>query len=392
MADQKKFDIIIAGAGAAGLSLLWQILKSPSLRDQQILLIDQFLKPSNDKTWCFWENLELPDDELVYHSWNKLLVKIGGKTYLEELNKYRYKCLRSDDFSGYILNKAKQSTQVTFLEANINGFSYEAEVGNVHTSRGDFESKQIFQSVLQPPGYEDFKVDISLIQHFLGWEIQCNEKIFDPKIPTFMDFDVPQANGMSFIYLLPFSKNKALVEYTVFSNQVLGKDLYRNQIKHYLRSSYKLEKNDFLVEREEFGAIPMEDRRYPAKYCNFVWNVGTVGGYAKPSSGYVFSRIQKHTSKIVKALKSNTAIPDTPPSTYRFRVYDLMMLYLLEHEQENALNAFNNLFMKNHFDDVLQFLSEESSLKQELTIFSKMPYMPFFRSIYNMRHRVFTGA
>lgn len=392
MVDQKRFDIIIAGAGAAGLSLLWRILKSPLLKNHQILLVDESFKPTNDKTWCFWEDVELPDNNLIHHSWDKLRVNIGGKSYTEMLINFQYKCLKSEDYSGYILNQAKKNDQVTFLESDVEGFSSGSDSGQIHTSDGEYESNKIFQSVLKPPNYENLKVDISLKQHFLGWEIECNQDLFDANTPTFMDFDVPQMNGTSFIYLLPFSKRKALVEYTIFSDHLLEKELYRKQIKDYLKDTYTIKRSDFTVVREEFGAIPMEDRRYPPKYCDFVWNIGTVGGLAKPSTGYVFNRIQKHTSTIVKALETNSGISKYPLSSFRFRVYDLMMLYLLAYEKKNALNVFECLFKKNNLDDVLRFLSEESSIAQELSIFSKMPYMPFFRSIYKMSHRIFTGA
>lgn len=392
MTEQNRFDIIIAGAGAAGLSLLWRIIHSSILSNHNILLIDQSFELTDDKTWCFWEDLELPDELLIHHSWNQLLVKIGGDTYSEELKKYRYKCLRSEDFSGYILNRAKKNNQVTFLEADIHNFSSDDQSGKVHTSKGDFRSNRIFQSVLKPRKYNELNVDISLIQHFLGWEIEYNENLFNPDIPIFMDFDIPQENGTSFIYLLPFSKRKALVEFTIFSNQLLEKHQYREQIRDYLRTNYDVHQHDYSIHREEFGTIPMEDRRYPSQYCAFVWNIGIVGGYAKPSTGYTFSRIQKHTSEITKALESNKNIPESSPSSYRFRVYDLMMLYLLEYEKGNALNVFECLFKKNNFDDVLQFLAETSSIKQELAIFSKMPYPPFFRSIYSMKHRIFSGA
>ncbi|NBC03458.1 MAG: hypothetical protein GVY20_07100 [Bacteroidetes bacterium] len=392
MADNKRFDIIIAGAGAAGLSLLWRIMNSPVLRDRQILLIDQSLEPVNDKTWCFWEDLDLPVDGLIHHSWKKLLVRIGDQFFSENLQNYTYQCLRSGDFSEFILQEARKGKQVTLLKADIKNFFSDDRHGHVQTSEGDFESSKIFQSALRPPEFKNLTVDISLVQHFLGWEISSNQNLFDPGRATFMDFQVPQSNGTSFIYVLPFSENKALVEYTIFSDHLLEKERYREQIKNYVQTRYNLKEDNYTIDREEFGAIPMEDRKYPAKFCEFVWNIGTVGGFAKPSTGYTFSRIQKRSIEITKALEAGVQIPESRVSNYRFRVYDIMMLYLLTYEKENALKAFQCLFQKNNFDQVLQFLSEESTPALELSIFSKMPYMPFFRSIYSMKHRIFSGA
>lgn len=50
-----EYDIIIAGAGCAGLSLLYAILNSPTLKGQNILVIDKSFEKSNDRTWCFWK-------------------------------------------------------------------------------------------------------------------------------------------------------------------------------------------------------------------------------------------------------------------------------------------------------------------------------------------------
>lgn len=392
MTNQSKFDIIIAGAGAAGLSLLWRIMESPVLQDLKILLIDQSFELKNDKTWCFWEDLEFPEADLLYHAWNQLEVCVHGNTYSGSLMKYQYRCLRSIDFESSIMSKAKHSSRITFLETKILGFSGENREGTVHTSDGDFSAEYIFQSVKKPRDFDNLKVDIALTQHFLGWEIETEDVLFDPEVATFMDFDVSQKHGVTFVYLLPFSKNEALVEYTIFSNRILKPEIYREEIEAYLKKKYQLKKDQYEVQREEFGAIPMEDRKYPAWFCNRVLNIGTVAGLAKPSTGYTFSRIQKHSNEIVQALKNGTRLSGNRPSSYRFRVYDLMMLYILDQERENSLTVFNNLFNKNSFDRVMQFLAEETNFFQELAIFSGMPYRPFFRSIYRMKHRIFTGA
>ena len=392
MSDQKKFDFIIAGAGAAGLSLVRRMLDSPILKNRKILVIDQSFKPSRDKTWCFWEDFDLPDTNLIYHTWNKLLVRINGQTYSETLTEYRYNCLRSDDFSSPILEQAKEHPNVTFLEADILDFSGNKNTATVHTSNGDFNAEYIFQSVKKPPNFEKLKVDISLIQHFLGWEIESEKDFLAPETATFMDFEVPQKNGVSFMYLLPFSEKKALAEYTVFSKKILAEEEYQKEISDYLEKNYQLKESDYTIKRKEFGAIPMEDRRYPAWYCKNVLNMGTIAGLSKPSTGYTFSRIQKHSTLIINALEQGKKLPQNQSSSYRFRVYDLMMLYLLACETGNSRQVFFNLFDKYSFELVLKFLAEETNPIEEIKIFSGMPYRPFFRSIYKMKHRIFTGA
>jgi lycopene beta-cyclase len=50
-----NYDYIVAGAGAAGLSLIAHMIHSGQFSDKKILLIDRSPKTQNDRTWCFWE-------------------------------------------------------------------------------------------------------------------------------------------------------------------------------------------------------------------------------------------------------------------------------------------------------------------------------------------------
>ncbi|NDA64318.1 MAG: lycopene cyclase, partial [Chitinophagia bacterium] len=52
-----------------------------------------------------------------------------------------------------------------------------------------------------------------LLQHFKGWMIETSEDCFDPDKATFMDFRVSQQSGTTFVYVLPVTNRRALVEY-----------------------------------------------------------------------------------------------------------------------------------------------------------------------------------
>jgi len=392
MALPSSYDIIIAGAGASGLSLAWYIMQSEQLREKKVLLLDLSLKPKNDKTWCFWEDRHLPDSELIHHSWKTLQVQAFDNLYSEDLSSYRYQCMRSIDYSTAILEKAADFPGFTLAEASITGFSELNGSGVVHTSKGDFSAEWIFQSAIRPKEYYDQPVDVSLKQHFMGIEIKTKKPLFDPDKVMLMDFDTSQKHGLTFFYVLPYSKNEALVEYTFFTDTILSDREYRDGIDAHLETRYGLGKDDFKITRSETGAIPMEDRRYPAWFNPRVLNIGTVGGLTKPSTGYTFTRIHKHCKKIVKALEKNDTPPEASGSDYRFRIYDMMLLYLLKEEPEVCKTIFHDLFKKNSFDKILRFLEEETNLAEEISIFASLPYNPFFRAIYGMKHRIFTGS
>ena len=73
-----------------------------------------------------------------------------------------------------------------------------------------------------------------LIQHFFGINITAEDNTFNEKELTLMYF-TEENNILHFIYVLPFSHNKALVESTVFSQEIFHSSWYREKIKNYLR-------------------------------------------------------------------------------------------------------------------------------------------------------------
>jgi len=390
--NRTEFDFIIAGGGASGLSLLWNLISSPVLGNKQILVLDKDLTPRDDKTWCFWDDNHFPVKELIHHTWDELSVKTTKHDESELLTDYKYHCVRSFDYSKHMLSEGKRKRNIHFLEAPVEAMFSKNGLGVIKTPDAELKAPMVFQSVAPPPSFKDAKVDNSLIQHFLGWEINTDSPIFDPKKALLMDFDVPQMNGVTFMYVLPFTENRALVEYTIFSENVLPRQKYTDELKKYISAKYNLSAVNFTVRREEYGEIPMEDRTYNPWYSKNIYSIGSVGGQTKPTTGYTFTRIQAQCKKIVQRLEQNQPLPEEWMSSYRFRVYDMMLLSLLKTDPKTTITIFGELFKRNSFDRVLHFLDEKTNIFQEISIFASLPYVPFLKSIYKMKHRIFTGA
>ncbi|MGF1671114.1 MAG: lycopene cyclase family protein [Balneolaceae bacterium] len=391
MQYSKNYDYIIAGAGASGLSLLWYLLHS-SLREKKILVVDENLYPANDKTWCFWDMKNIPFDTLIRSEWKRLTVISPEYTFTGDLQDSSYHALSSYDFTHHVLDFAREFNNIHFLESEILSFDETGSGAELLTNDGRFGANLIFQSVFSPPDIESAKSDISLKQHFKGWEIETTENLFDKQKAILMDFDIDQRNGFSFMYHLPLSEKRSLVEYTLFTKELLPRDDYDPVIMKYLSDKFGMEQSDFTVHRTEYGVIPMEDKRYPVWYNKNTMNIGTVGGWTKPSTGYTFTRIQQRCKKIVEALEKGLHPEIRNGSSYRFRVYDIMILYLINSDPQKSVHLFQTLFKTSGFDKVLKFLDEKTSFAEELVIFSKLPYKPFFEAIYKMKHRIFTGA
>lgn len=383
----QSYDYIIAGAGASGLSLAWKMLHSP-LSEKNMLIIDQSLTPTNDKTWCFWDATDPPFAELIYRKWNKAEVNTFDSRTIELLNTYTYYCLRSIDFGRHVLSKLKNHPNFDLLEGSITDLSFNKRNPILHTDSDSFKAEYIFQSCFDPWNNTGDQPRHPLLQHFVGWEISTSKPVFDKDVFTLMDFDQTFEDGIAFIYLLPWSQTSALIEYTIFSDTLLDKKKYEEKISLYLNNRFNVKPVDYTIERKEFGKIPMADRPHKPWYKPNILNLGTVGGVTKPSTGYTFKRIQQQTDAIVKDLLSSRKIQPQPVSRKRYRAYDLWLLQIIDRHPKDALKVFNHLFQNNSLDKVFQFLAEESSIKNDLKIMSSVPNIPFLRAIWETSNRL----
>jgi len=383
----QQYDYIIAGAGASGLSLAWKMLHSP-LSEKKILVLDQSLTPTNDKTWCFWDASDPPFEDLIYQKWTDAEVSMFGNRSIESLTDYTYYCLRSGDFRNHILNSLEEHPNFDLLETSIKELSFDGQNPTLLTDASLFKADYIFQSCFTPWDKGKDYPRHPLLQHFLGWEVTTAKPVFDDSVFTLMDFDQTFEEGIAFIYMLPWSKTSALIEYTIFSDTLLKKKQYEEKVSLYLNNRFNLKPVDYAIERKEFGKIPMEDRPHKPWYKPSILNLGTVGGVTKPSTGYTFMRIQKQTDEIVTKLLSGSKLQPPPPSKMRYKAYDLWLLQIIDQHPEDAFRIFNHLLKNNSLDNVFRFLAEESSIQDDLKIMSSVPYIPFLRAIWKTLSRL----
>lgn len=367
-------DYIIAGSGCAGLSLLYRVLQEPTLQSKKILVLDQDIKNENDRTWCFWEKGKGLFEPIVHHHWDFLEFKSVDFENRFQLKKYRYKMIRGIDFYSHVLDFAKTFPNVEFLQETIQSIEGTANSGKVTTDKAEYRAEYIFNStpLLNP------KMDTSnsLLQHFMGWVIETPVPVFDEKVGTLMDFTVGQSHGTTFMYVLPTSNQKALVEYTFFTPETLNKTEYEKGLKDYIENTLRI--FNYKITEQEFGVIPMSKARFSASAGARVINMGTAGGQTKASTGYTFQFVQKRSGKIVKELAAG--LPVSSKTTFREKVYswyDQTMLEVLLSGRMEGRDIFDAMFRKVDPERILAFLGNESTLIDEFLIMQSVPKMPF---------------
>jgi lycopene beta-cyclase len=193
-----------------------------------------------------------------------------------------------------------------------------------------------------------------------------------------MNFNVPQKGNTRFIYVLPLSPNKALLEYTLFSAQLLERKEYVTAINDFLKT---LPTGGYEVIEEEEGKIPMTCYRFDLKNNSSLLHIGTAGGWTKPSTGYTFQRINEKTKELVDFLKKNKPLSHFGKRG-RFWFYDLLFIDVLAKNNAHGADLFKRMFQKNSPETIFQFLDEKSSIAQEFQIMRSFNVRQFVKALW----------
>ena len=377
MSLSSRYDFIFLGAGCATLSIVMRMLKSEKFSEKKILLVDKEAKTENDRTWCFWEKQDGFFESIVHKKWNT--ISFLSDSFSSDMNiaPYKYKMIRSIDFYQHCFSEIKQKKNIDILYGEITQALIHKEKITIHVNGEELhlDNAIIFNSIL--PKEPNTPGIINLLQHFKGWVIETSQAAFDQTKAIFMDFRVGQKGDTTFAYLLPLSTTKALVEYTMFSKEIVEDAVYEAELKNYIENILGLKENSII--EKEFGVIPMTNRKF-SFYESDHYNIGTAGGQTKASSGYTFQFIQKQSQFVVDSLMQGISLRQIPSTPKRFRFYDNTLLHILYHRKLQGKDIFTRMFAKNDPRQVLKFLDNESTLTEELKIISTLQTFPFLKA------------
>ena len=371
------FDYIIIGAGAAGLMLADAMGNDGFFDNKSILLLDKDAKSTNDRTWCFWEKGKGEFDAIVSRTWE--YIYFGGQNFSNRFNisPYYYKLIRGIDFYEAYLNRINSYPNITFQQEEVYEIEDAENITKVITKENVFSALQVFNSIFDYKEIIHQKKYPVLQQHFIGWFVKTQKPVFNKDQATFMDFSVPQKGNTRFMYVLPFSENEALVEYTLFSETPLASEEYEIAIKQYLNE--KLNCSDFQILEKEKGNIPMTCYDFSQHNTNNVVRIGTAGGWSKASTGYTFYNTGKKTKALITHLKKGRAL-NSFDKKRKFWYYDLLLLDILFKNNDRGQYVFETLFKNRPPQLIFKFLDEETSFWEDLKIISGCPKKEFIKA------------
>ncbi len=378
----KSYDYIIAGGGCAGLSLAYYLSQS-KLANAKVLIIDREEKIHNDRTWCFWTNQPTTFDAIVHKEWQTLSFTNAQRSQQHNLKKGAYKLIRSADFYHFTQNAIRSYPNFEWLQAAVSLVSEDEESPFVIADGVTYRARWVFNSCFDWQNWQrQAEGHRFLLQHFRGWVIKTPMPAFDANVATLMDFRTEQLGNTRFFYVLPFSPNEALVEYTIFSKRLESRESYEQELKHYIKNQLQIEKYE--IAETEQGVIPMADMPLPKQAGQRIIYIGTLGGAVKPTTGYAFLRIQQQTQQLLKCLERTGAPFISLPAKRRFRFYDQLLLDIIEQDGDRVQEIFTCLFQNNEITTILKFLDEATVIRQEASIFAKLPFSPFLQALVRL--------
>ncbi|MEN3793470.1 lycopene beta-cyclase CrtY [Fulvimarina sp. MAC3] len=242
--NRNRIDIALVGGGLANGLIAWRLAE---LRpDLNVVIIEAGDEVGGNHTWSFHEH----DLTSAEHRWMKPFIGHRWQT-----NEVQFPDRRRSLSTGYMSAPSDRFRDCLMerLGDRIMTGRRAAEVG---AERVVLEGGETIEAgaVIDGRGHRASEHLRLGFQKFLGQEIEFAKPHGVPR-PVIMDATVPQADGYRFVYLLPMSATRLLVEDTYYADGgALDRDVIRRNIDR-----YRLEKGwpEGRVVREEDGVLPI---------------------------------------------------------------------------------------------------------------------------------------
>ena len=353
------FDIVIVGAGLSGISLAIEIIKRTELT---VLLLDKKKKLIKDKNWCFWNYPKNIFTTKYNNAWENIKIYANNEEITKSDKYFKYLRLSSDrfyDLSFKLLNNNKNCK--IKLNSKIKKISEKNGFVEILVNDKTITGKFLFNSIPRPILSNELK------QHFLGIEVTSQKGVFNNRDIILMDFQ-KQNKIIHFFYVLPFSKNKALIESTYFSKSIYSEKKYVNDIKLYLSEKYP---NCFFnFGFKERGVLPMYSSKEKS-LSNLIIPIGQTSNWIKISTGYCFQNAFEKSHQIVNNLIKNTKI--STKQRFINKILDEIFCEFLSRYPDSAQNFFYSFFKYLNIKTIVFFLTEKQNLWDILKILMVLP-------------------
>ncbi len=383
-AQSQDWDIVIAGGGLAGLALAVE-LAHPAFSHLRVLVLERRQRYERDRTWSFWK-LETDSAlhafaKLAEHRWSQWRVGIQGQPASQVTSvdvEHPYCTVESDkvyDHAQLIIARAPHVT----LRMGVDITSIEpcegAQVRVTSTTHEPLKARLLFDA--RPlPRNASAQGRNAMAQHFLGWEIETDHDVFNDAVVDLMDFK-PHAHATQFLYTLPFTPRRALVESTWLSVPTARHD-YESELRSYIEMRWPGLR--YRIVFQESGVLDLAHKA-PLPVQRNILPIGTRAGTMRTSTGYAFLESLRDARRIAKELRAQTPSLHTQPKAFARPVADTLMdqvfMQVLATRPEQSPENFVALFKKTPPLVLMRFMSGLASLADRAVVARALPKASF---------------
>lgn len=348
MSSQHPFDIIIAGGGIAGLTLAYSLTEQSNTKDLSILIVDQGIEIEFANV-SFWAKSPPIAGMLLVGSWRQFEVVFPTLKRTLPLHDYTFYSFNRADYLEF-LKKKLINKKVVFHTESITSITEAKNGVRVRTQSGKtFEAARVFDST----HLGEAKAETVPVHGWI-WEIATSKPIFTSKTMTLFDFEATKLPD-SFLYVLPLSVTKAIVEFSSFS-----KTPSIGACEYWLTN--RLGGADYkMVRLNQKGTSTY--RTNPVRKNSRIIPIGLKAGIMNSCSGFAFMNIVRHCQNLA------TTFPNYTSSSHQKRkwhqsLFDHLFTFLFSHAPGVGVRMLPQIFKYSHGDVILAYLEGALSLKE----------------------------
>lgn len=359
----RAYDVIIAGGGLSGLMVGYFLRQLAP--DMQLCIIEARPHYEADRHWGFWwpNGQAHPFSDAVIQRYPAWHIKTRqGRVLSCRAEKYHYELL--DSGKWYQLVEQHLGASIVYEER-----CDAVTAQTIRTNKNRYTAPIVLDA--RPPEVSD----VPLVQQFRGYIVETAEAYFDRHNMTLMDFSIRQpASGFGFLYLLPLSSRRALVEPTAYTPSALDSHWFEQQLHQVMVNT------DYRCVAEEQGCLPLGLSK-PALDAHAAYPVGTRGGWMRPSTGYAFYQTMKMARQLARVIVTNCSLPGRRESRSYSRqaeYLDRIALRVMRDHPTVMPDIFSRWFSALSPDEMVRFLQDNASGKTRLRLIAQTPWKRHF--------------
>lgn len=381
-------DLVILGAGCAGLSLAARLASGDG--DLRVVLVDPRTAFDDDRSWSFWQHDHHPLREIVAHEWSGwTYADLAGHEATHRVPGMSYQYIRGVDFYRWALAEIAGDDRIA-LRLGVAAHSLDTATltdgstgVRVTTDEGTLLARRVVDT-------RPRRTAALLYQCFSGVEVEHGGALAtEPDAVGLMTRMRSGADGLGFVYVLPLSPTRALVEWTRFSPVPLAEGVVVAERDAELAA---MGLAGATVVREEGGILPMGRMPVDEQPMPGVVLAGNAGGALRDASGYAFLRIQQWARRCADALARGEDPAPHPAEPWVRRQMDRVFLQALRAHPERTADYFMAMARGVAPHRLLRFLTDRATAGDLASIIVSLPLLPFLAQLPDRRARLVAAA